>query len=63
MDGTYDFLILLVGVMVLVPFLIVISIVCLVGAILGLSRSSSSFNQTGYLRDQDSWYCYVITGK
>jgi ABC-type transport system involved in multi-copper enzyme maturation permease subunit len=42
MDGTYDFLNLLVGVMVLVPFLIVIPIICLVGAILSLGRTSSS---------------------
>jgi ABC-type transport system involved in multi-copper enzyme maturation permease subunit len=52
MDGTYDFLSLLVGVMVLVPFLIVIPIICLVGAILSLSRTSPSFNQTGYLLGQ-----------
>jgi hypothetical protein len=52
MDGTYDFLSLLVGVMVLVPFLIVIPIICLIGAILSLSRTSPSFNQTGYLRGQ-----------
>jgi hypothetical protein len=52
MDGTYDFLNLLVGVMVLVPFLIVIPIICLVGAILSLSRTSPSFNQTGYLLGQ-----------
>src|SRR5688572_5766409 len=52
MDGTYDFINLLVGVMVLVPFLIVIPIICLLGAILSLSRTSSSFNQTGYLLGQ-----------
>ena len=52
MDGTYDFLSLLVGVIVIVPFLIVIPIICLVGAILDLSRTSPLFNQTGYLRGQ-----------
>jgi hypothetical protein len=52
MDGTYDFLNLLVGVMVLVPFLIVIPIICLVGAILSLSRTTPSFNQTGFLPGQ-----------
>lgn len=52
MDGTYDFLSLLVVVIVLVPFLIVIPVICLVGAILDLSRTSPSFNQTGYLRGQ-----------
>jgi ABC-type transport system involved in multi-copper enzyme maturation permease subunit len=52
MDGTYDFLSLLVAVIVIVPFLIVIPIICLVGAILDLSRTSPSVNQTGYLRGQ-----------
>ena len=52
MDRTYDFLSLLVAVIVIVPFLIVIPIICLVGAILDLSRTSPSFNQIGYLRGQ-----------
>jgi hypothetical protein len=45
-DGTYDFLTLLVPIIILAPFLVVITIVCLVGAVL------DSFNQRGYLRGQ-----------
>jgi hypothetical protein len=50
MDVTYDFLNSLVGIILLVPFLIVIPIICLVGIVLDLSRTSTSFNQRGYLR-------------
>jgi ABC-type transport system involved in multi-copper enzyme maturation permease subunit len=50
MDVTYDFLNPLVGIILLVPFLIVIPIICLVGIVLDLSRTSTSFNQRGYLR-------------
>jgi hypothetical protein len=50
MDVTYDFLNPLVGIILLVPFLIVIPIICLVGKVLDLSRTSTSFNQIGYLR-------------
>jgi hypothetical protein len=45
-DGTYDFLTLLVPIIILAPFLVVITIVCLVGAVI------DSFNQRGYLRGQ-----------
>ena len=50
MDVTYDFLNPLVGIILLVPFLIVIPIICLIGIVLDLSRTSTSFNQRGYLR-------------
>jgi ABC-type transport system involved in multi-copper enzyme maturation permease subunit len=50
MDVTYDFLNPLVGIILLVPFLIVIPIICLVGIVLDLSRTSTSFNQRGYLQ-------------
>jgi hypothetical protein len=50
MDVTYDFLNPLVGIILLVPFLIVIPIICLIGIVLELSRTSTSFNQRGYLR-------------
>jgi hypothetical protein len=50
MDVTYDFLNPLVGHLLLVPFLILIPIICLVGIVLDLSRTSTSFNQRGYLR-------------
>ena len=49
-DGTYDFLKLLISIIILAPFLIVIPIICLVGAVLDSIRSSRSFNQRGYLR-------------
>jgi hypothetical protein len=52
MDWTYDLLSLLAGAIILVPFLIVIPIISLVGAVLNLSRSYPSFNQTGYLLDR-----------
>jgi ABC-type transport system involved in multi-copper enzyme maturation permease subunit len=51
-DGTSDFLILLVPIIILAPFLVVIPIVCLVGAVLDSIRTSTSFNQRGYLRGQ-----------
>lgn len=49
-DGTYDFLTLLVPIIILAPFLVLITITCLVGAVLDSIRSSTSFNQRGYLR-------------
>jgi heme exporter protein D len=45
-DGTYDFLTLLVPIIMLAPHLVVITIICLVGAVL------DSFNQRGYLQGQ-----------
>ena len=50
MDVTYDFLNPLVGIILLVPFLILIPVICLVGIVLDLSRTSTSFNQRGYLQ-------------
>ena len=50
MDVTYEFMNPLVGIILLVPFLIVIPIIYLVGIVLDLSRISTSFNQRGYLR-------------
>ena len=52
MDRTCDFLSLLAVAIIMVPFLIVILIISLVGAVLNLSRSYPSFNQTGYLLDR-----------
>jgi ABC-type transport system involved in multi-copper enzyme maturation permease subunit len=49
-DVTYEFMNPLVGIILLVPFLIVIPIICLVGIVLDLSRTSTSFNQRGYLQ-------------
>ena len=51
-DGTYDFLTLTVPIIILAPFLVVIPIICLVGAVLDSIRSSTSFNQRGYPRGQ-----------
>lgn len=45
-DGTHDFLTLLIPIIILAPFLIVITIICLVGAVL------DSFNQRGNLQGQ-----------
>lgn len=50
MDVTYDYLNPLVGIILLVAFLIVIPIICLVGIVLDLGRTSTSFNQRGYLQ-------------
>ena len=50
-DGAYDFLNLLVGIVVLVPFVIVIPVISAAGAIIGLSRTSS-FDTSTYLRSQ-----------
>lgn len=50
-DGAYDFLNLLVGVVVLVPFVIVIPVISAAGAIIGLSRTSS-FDTSTYLQGQ-----------
>ncbi len=47
-DGTSDFLYLLVPIIILAPFLVVILIICLVGAVLDSIRTSTSFNQRGY---------------
>jgi ABC-type transport system involved in multi-copper enzyme maturation permease subunit len=47
---TYEFLNLLLGIILMVPFLVVIPIICLVGIVLDLSRTSTSFNQRGYLQ-------------
>lgn len=41
MDGAYDLLNLLVGFVVLVPFVIVFPVISAAGAIIGLRRSSS----------------------
>ena len=49
-DGTYDFLTLLVPIIILAPFLVVIPIICLVGAVLDSILTSTSLNQRGYLR-------------
>lgn len=46
MDGTYDFLNLLIGIALLVPFLIVFPVISAAGAIIGFRRSSSSDPQT-----------------
>ena len=40
-DGAYDFLNILVGIVVLVPFVIVILVISAAGTIIGLSRTSS----------------------
>ena len=50
-DGAYDFLNLLVGIVVLVPFVIVVPVISAAGAIIGLSRTSS-FDTSTYLRSQ-----------
>jgi hypothetical protein len=50
-DGAYDFLNLLVGIVVLVPFVIVIPVISVAGAIIGLSRTSS-FDTSTYLQGQ-----------
>ena len=50
-DGAYDFLNILVGIVVLVPFVIVIPVISAAGTIIGLSRTSS-FDTSTYLRSQ-----------
>jgi ABC-type transport system involved in multi-copper enzyme maturation permease subunit len=49
MDGDYDFLNLLIGIIILVPFLIVILVISIAGTIIDMSRSSS-FNPPTYLQ-------------
>ena len=49
MDGAYDFLNLLIGTIILIPFLIVIIVISVAGAIIGMSRSSS-YNPSTYLQ-------------
>jgi hypothetical protein len=49
MGGAYDFLNLLIGTIVLIPFLIGIIAISIAGAIIGMSRSSS-FNPSTYLQ-------------
>jgi hypothetical protein len=49
MGGAYDFLNLLIGTIVLIPFLIGIIVISIAGAIIGMSRSSS-FNPSTYLQ-------------
>jgi hypothetical protein len=49
MDGAYDFLNLIIGTIILIPFLIVIIVISVAGAIIGMSRSSS-YNPSTYLQ-------------
>lgn len=49
MDGACDFLNLIIGTIILIPFLIVIIVISVAGAIIGMSRSSS-FNPSTYLQ-------------
>lgn len=49
MDGAYDFLNPLIGTIILIPFLIVIIVISVAGAIIGMSRSSS-YNPSTYLQ-------------
>jgi hypothetical protein len=49
MNGAYDFLNLIIGTIILIPFLIVIIVISVAGAIIGMSRSSS-FNPSTYLQ-------------
>lgn len=49
MDGAYDFLTPLIGTIILIPFLIVIIVISVAGAIIGVSRSSS-YNPSTYLQ-------------
>jgi hypothetical protein len=47
--GAYDFLNILIGIAILVPFLIVIPVISAAGAIIGFSRSTS-FDPSTYLQ-------------